>query len=258
MNVYMSLNRLARDLGRVAEAADYYERVMAIGGNIGFSEHPVILGFRRENEGQPELPPEAGALAAAVGALLTGVHDEESFRDVLSRNPALIELPALRTVVGLATTAQAQGGAEGAAQVVVLSLLLFSAYTAHHNEAIDPGEQTDFLALHEALLPVAASLATPELAVAVRESAVWAGNTLGNHHASTGDHTAAVAAYSRSLEYQPDQALVLRNRAGTLINLGEFTRARADLERAAALEPDAARLAELWRQLEEGEGEGHD
>ncbi len=40
-----------------------------------------------------------------------------------------------------------------------------------------------------------------------------------------------------------------RNRTGTLIDLGRLDEAAAELERARALEPEAARLAELEQQL---------
>ncbi len=74
-------------------------------------------------------------------------------------------------------------------------------------------------------------------------------NTLGNAHDVAGDPAAALAAFERAVALQPDFAMWQRNRAGTLIDLGRLDEARAAIDQARALEPDAARLAQLEAQL---------
>jgi tetratricopeptide (TPR) repeat protein len=60
---------------------------------------------------------------------------------------------------------------------------------------------------------------------------------------------ASLAATERAIELAPENAMWRRNRTGTLIDLGRLDEAAAELERARALEPEAARLAELEQQL---------
>jgi len=84
---------------------------------------------------------------------------------------------------------------------------------------------------------------------AVREHVASTWNALGNALHDAGDGEAAVAAYDRAIALQPDQAMWRRNRVGTLIDLGRRAEAAEELARARALEPDAARLAELEARL---------
>jgi protein-arginine kinase activator protein McsA len=84
---------------------------------------------------------------------------------------------------------------------------------------------------------------------AVREHVASTWNALGNALHDAGDGEAAVAAYDRAIALQPDQAMWRRNRVATLIDLGRRAEAAEELARARALEPDAARLAELEARL---------
>jgi tetratricopeptide (TPR) repeat protein/protein-arginine kinase activator protein McsA len=84
-------------------------------------------------------------------------------------------------------------------------------------------------------------------AVRAHVASTW--NALGNALHDAGDGEAAVAAYDRAIALQPDQAMWRRNRVATLIDLGRRAEAAEELARARALEPDAARLAELEARL---------
>ncbi|MCL6542173.1 MAG: hypothetical protein K6T87_16575 [Roseiflexus sp.] len=84
---------------------------------------------------------------------------------------------------------------------------------------------------------------------AMREHVASTWNALGNALHDAGDGEAAVAAYDRAIALQPDKAMWRRNRVGTLIDLGRRAEAAEELARARALEPDAARLAELEARL---------
>jgi len=84
---------------------------------------------------------------------------------------------------------------------------------------------------------------------AVREHVASTWNALGNALHNAGDKDAAIAAYDRAIALQPDEAIWRRNRVGTLIDLGRRAEAAEELARARALEPDAARLAELEARL---------
>ena len=84
---------------------------------------------------------------------------------------------------------------------------------------------------------------------ALRERVASNYNTLGNAHDSAGDATAALAAFERAIELQPDFAMWRRNQAGTLIELGRLDEAAAAIAAARGLEPDAPRLAQLEARL---------
>ncbi|GIV92896.1 MAG: hypothetical protein KatS3mg056_1605 [Chloroflexus sp.] len=72
---------------------------------------------------------------------------------------------------------------------------------------------------------------------------------LGNALFAGEDTAAALAAYERAVELQPDEAIYWCNRTAALIALGRLSEAAAALERARALDPTAPRLAELEAQL---------
>jgi len=61
----------------------------------------------------------------------------------------------------------------------------------------------------------------------------------------------ALAAFAEAIRLQPEEAMYHRNHASTNVELGNFDAAEADLARAAELEPDHPRLADLRRELEE-------
>jgi tetratricopeptide (TPR) repeat protein len=111
------------------------------------------------------------------------------------------------------------------------------------------------IAAWRAAVEVGEALLAPEftdtlgIGDAVREHVASTWNALGNALHDAGDGEAAVAAYDRAIALQPDQAMWRRNRVATLIDLGRRAEAAEELARARALEPDAARLAELEARL---------
>ena len=94
-----------------------------------------------------------------------------------------------------------------------------------------------------------------DLAAQLRQSLGWALNTLGNARSNQGDHPAAIEAYSRGLAHAPENAVLYRNRAGEHLELSQWAQAEADIDRAAALEPDAPRLEKLRQALTEQRAE---
>ncbi|MCB0078888.1 MAG: hypothetical protein KDD73_15865, partial [Anaerolineales bacterium] len=66
---------------------------------------------------------------------------------------------------------------------------------------------------------------------------------------AAGDKEGALAAFDAAIAWQPDVAMWRRNRTATLIELQRLDAAEAELARARALEPDAARLEELATEL---------
>jgi hypothetical protein len=111
------------------------------------------------------------------------------------------------------------------------------------------------IAAWRAAVEVGEALLAPEftdtlgIGDAVREHVASTWNALGNALHDAGDGEAAVATYDRAIALQPDQAMWRRNRVATLIDLGRRAEAAEELARARALEPDAARLAELEARL---------
>jgi tetratricopeptide (TPR) repeat protein len=79
----------------------------------------------------------------------------------------------------------------------------------------------------------------------------WAYNTLNVQYDNQQDYPQALAAISKAIEYQPQDAMYYRNRAGTYMDLKNYAHALPDLEKAQELEPDAERLPTLWQQYRE-------
>jgi len=69
-------------------------------------------------------------------------------------------------------------------------------------------------------------------------------------------HAEALAAFGEAIKLQPNKAMWQRNHAGENIELGDFAAAETDLARAAELEPDHPRLAELRKELKEKKAAG--
>jgi len=86
---------------------------------------------------------------------------------------------------------------------------------------------------------------------ALKEDLADAYNSLGNAHDDAGNKKDALAAFDRAIALQPAFAMWHRNRAATLIELERCQEARAAMDRARELEPDAARLPELEKEWEE-------
>jgi tetratricopeptide (TPR) repeat protein len=126
----------------------------------------------------------------------------------------------------------------------------------HYIELVEAAEAAgNDIAAWRAAVEAGEALLAPEftdtlgIGDAVREHVASTWNALGNALHDAGDGEAAVAAYDRAIALQPDQAMWRRNRVGTLIDLGRRAEAAEELARARALEPDAARLAELEARL---------
>ena len=59
----------------------------------------------------------------------------------------------------------------------------------------------------------------------------------GNEYFRSGEHEDAVLYYSRSLQFDPDSAVVVANRAQAHLALKQWGKAEADGDRAVALDP---------------------
>jgi tetratricopeptide (TPR) repeat protein len=91
---------------------------------------------------------------------------------------------------------------------------------------------------------------TPELDLpALQAEVARTYNELGNALDGVQDHRAALAAYERAIELQPDFAMWHRNRAGMLIELRQLDAAAEAIAQARVLEPDVPRLGELETEL---------
>ena len=76
-------------------------------------------------------------------------------------------------------------------------------------------------------------------------------NNAGNVLSEQEKHAEALAAFGEAIKLQPNKAMWRRNHTGTLIDLGDIAAAEAGLARAAELEPEHPRLAELRQEMEE-------
>ncbi len=194
-------------------------------------------------------------LAAALAALL-GAESNAALAQALSDHPILAEPQALFALAGLVNQALQAQQDEAVARLTVLLVAVLDGYNRAHTEQVDPEAHTAVVDLCERLIPLAEQV-DDRLAAEARRQAGWACNTLGNHYAdAVKDLDQAVAAYSRGLALDPTDAMLLRNRAGVHLDRHDWDAARSDIEAAAALDPDAPRLAELRGALAEGLGLG--
>ncbi|MBX2998251.1 MAG: tetratricopeptide repeat protein [Caldilineaceae bacterium] len=153
---------------------------------------------------------------------------------------------------------QIREGAARAAHVGEPLLALLQTY-AEAQQAADaenptPAAWQAITALGEELLVLQANAPTLLDWSALRRQVASDYNTLGNA-LDDSDKAAALAAYERAIDLQPDFAMWQRNRAGTLIELGRLDEARAAIDGARILEPDAPRLAQLEDQLVAAKGD---
>lgn len=139
---------------------------------------------------------------------------------------------------------------------LAMLLSLLRIYHYEHAEQIELEAQTQVIDLHETLLPLAEAQEEAALLAELRESCSWALNTLGNHYAQQDEHVQAVETYTSAIAYAPQTAMLYRNRAGEYLELRQYDATRQDVEQAAQLEPEAARLPELWCDLYLGLGDG--
>jgi len=205
----------------------------------GYQELRSVLA-----EGEPATQnPTALALAA-----LLQVNSMESFQAVLAQHPVLLQLPTLTELAGMFAAAHQAGQPDAAQHLLARLAILLEQYNHTHAEQVDPAEQAQFVALHQALLPLAETLEA-DLAAQLRQSLGWALNTLGNTYSEQGNHAAAITAYSQAIGYTPENAMFYRNRAGEYLELKQWAQAETDIDQAAALEPDAPRLSNLRQAL---------
>jgi len=83
----------------------------------------------------------------------------------------------------------------------------------------------------------------------------WAHNGIGNVQEEEGNFEGALAAYSRAIDADPNEAVFVRNRASTFIALGRLDAARADCETASRLAPDFSYTHGRWGDLDLACGE---
>ncbi len=199
----------------------------------------------REAMGAAQQPAQ-DPLLAALDAIFR-VHSFEALEQTLAQHPILAELAALERL-GSGIPAMAQAQPDMALRLLAVLGVLVDRYNRAHAERVDLTEQGRFVTLCESLLAVAGPL-NADLAAGLRESLGWALNTLGNAYAEQGDHAAAVEAYTRAITHAPENAMLYRNRAGEYIEMQQWAQAEADIAQAAALEPDAPRLAQLRQDV---------
>jgi tetratricopeptide (TPR) repeat protein len=77
----------------------------------------------------------------------------------------------------------------------------------------------------------------------------WAHNGIGNVRKEEEDFEGALAAYSRAIDADPNEAAFARNRASVLIAQGRLDEARADCETASRLAPDYPYTHGRWGDL---------
>jgi protein-arginine kinase activator protein McsA len=127
----------------------------------------------------------------------------------------------------------------------------------HYIELVEAAEASgNDIAAWRAAVEAGEALLAPEFAdtlgvdwEVVRASLASSYTSLCIAYEEVGDLEASLAATNRAIALQPDEAMWRRNRVGTLIDLGRRAEAAEELARARALEPDAARLAELEARL---------
>jgi len=108
------------------------------------------------------------------------------------------------------------------------------------------------------ILPRAVASGEAQLVDACKSLLGWAYNSLNMEYDNQKDYPQALAAISKAIEYQPQQAMYYRNRAGMHMNMKAYASALPDLEKAQELEPDAQRLPELWKTYHEGMAKSDD
>ncbi len=237
------LHRSNPDSAAIPQHQTLLHRCRAIGIGPAYREFHAarVAASPLSLEGDQD-DPAAQALAA-----LFQVDSSDALEQTLAHHPVLLELPTLERLAGLVTEAEA-AQSDAVRHLLALLAVLLERYNHAHAEQVDLGEQAQFVALHESLLPLAESL-DATLVVGLRRSLGWALNTLGNAHAERGDHAAAVEAYTRAIDHDPENAMLYRNRAGEHIEMEQWPQAEADVAQAAALEPDAPRLTHLREAL---------
>ncbi|MBK9094319.1 MAG: tetratricopeptide repeat protein [Anaerolineae bacterium] len=257
INTLVSQARLEAGTGNLDLARPLYEQAFRVADQTGYANHPIVQDLRREYATLRAASTEAAAaddpLALALSALRE-VDSDQALAQALADHPVLHEAQALFALAGQISQALADQERETVTRLAILLVVLLGSYNQAHSEQLDVRSHAAVIDLCEQVIPLADQL-DAGLATALRRQAGWACNTLGNYSADVDkDATAAIAAYSRGLAFDPINAMLLRNRAGVQIEQGQFAAAQADIEAAAALEPDAPRLAALRRDLAAAQG----
>ena len=180
--------------------------------------------------------------------LLTHVHDSESLSAVLKEHPVLLELDTLKRLAESIVAAHQADHVEMAMQAAAMLLMLLKIYQTMPAEG-SIAQQEQFISLQELVLPPVGALGIVELLDALKDALGESLNTLGNAYSEQGQHQEAIGAYSRAVSHGVAFAMLYRNRAGEYIGIKSLAEAEADLHKATELEPDARRLAQLWREL---------
>ncbi|RMG86764.1 MAG: hypothetical protein D6712_06890 [Chloroflexi bacterium] len=267
INTLVSQARLEAAQQNLEKALSLYEAAFAVADRSGFAQHPVVQGMRQEyerlrtlTEHLPELEAtfrqmQEDPLAQGMAALLQA-QDAESVAQALADHPILGEAPALLALGALLAEALANEVADASRHLTALFAILLQAYNHAHPEEIQVESHAAVVDLCQQIIPLAEEM-DADLAQALREQAGWACNTLGNHYADKAqDPAQAIAAYTRGLAFAPENAMLLRNRAGEHLEMGDLEAAAADMDAAAALEPNAPRLAQLRAALEAARQKG--
>ena len=227
--------------------------------NPAIPQHQRLLKHCREL-GIPDAYQEIHtALAAAKKAAqdptkqalqtLLQVNSSKALEQALTQHPVLLEIPTIELLTTMVIDAPDEQ-TEAVQHLLTLLTILLERYNRAHQEQIDLSEQAAFIALHEELLPIAESL-NADLLAGLLQSLSWALNTLGNAYAAQENHVTATETYTRALSHTPNDAVLYRNRASEYLELDQLEQAQADIEAAATLEPEAERLPQLKKALNE-------
>ncbi len=278
-NSYFGLGELARQASSYREAADWYQRALdlyrSIGARLGQANVLDSMGELAEAQeqwqtardffiaalqiyhaiGDPYARVTARKLARIEARLTGAIQGADRSADILRQWEPIIA----------ATVAAAQGDAQATAGLTpILDSLAATADWGNLIAALRrvlAGERafpalaegldaTDRLILGTTLRrlcvatqdwPGAAAAAEALIALGAGDAETW--EALADARANQGDEAGAAEAYAQAVALAPDQAMLRRNYANTLIALGRLEEAGAQLDAAEALEPDAPYLA---------------
>jgi tetratricopeptide (TPR) repeat protein len=218
-------------------------------------EKGIEEGHRAFAAQRTGMPPElAEALNAFMGVI--GASDTSQYARVVAAYPILSELPAMTALADLMKSAHRAGDSRIGLELTGGLWYLLDQYNRRHTKDIDPEGHRRFIGLHDEVLSAVPPADAGPLLNMLRASRASAYNKLGNYHIDRGEHPQAIKAYTTAIQDDSSEAMYLRNRAGTYIDMGEYEQARADIERAAKIDPEAARLAQLWCDLFRGLRDG--
>ncbi len=262
INTLVSQARLEAAQGAITKALEKYEEAFAVADGSGFAQHPVVQGMRQEYEHLRRLAASSPGsekrsahsipddpLTLGLAAFLQA-DSPEALSQALEQHPILQESDALFALAGSLNQALVAADSQATSFLIARFVLLLGIYNHAHSQEVNPQTREAIINLCEQFMPLVEGL-DADLAATLREQIGWACNTLGNYYAEEKKPNQAIAAYSRGLKFAPENAMLLRNRAGEQIEAGQLDAAQADIDAAAALEPEAPRLVELRAALEQ-------